>query len=143
MIPITTAISLEECEIEERFIRSPGPGGQKVNKTETGVQLRFNARQSPALSHATFVRLRTLAGRRMTVDGIVVISATRFRTQEQNRRDAMVRLAELIGKAVQPRKRRRATKPTKASVKRRLEAKKHRSNMKKGRAGWNMTNDRD
>ena len=143
MIPITTAISLEEREIEERFIRSPGPGGQKVNKTETGVQLRFNARQSPALSHAVFARLRTLAGRRMTVDGIVVISATRFRTQEQNRRDAMVRLAELIGKAAQPPKRRRATKPTKASVKRRLEAKKRRSNMKKGRAGWNTTNDRD
>ena len=143
MIPITTAISLEEREIEERFIRSPGPGGQKVNKTETGVQLRFNARQSPALSHAAFARLRTLAGRRMTVDGIVVISATRFRTQEQNRRDAMVRLAELIGKAAQPPKRRRATKPTKASVKRRLEAKKRRSNMKKGRAGWNTKNDRD
>jgi len=143
MIPITTAISLEEREIEERFIRSPGPGGQKVNKTETGVQLRFNARQCTALSHTVFARLRALAGRRMTVDGIVVISATRFRTQEQNRRDAMARLAELIGKAAQPPKRRRETKPTKASVKRRLEAKKRRSNMKKGRAGWNTTSGRD
>ena len=143
MIRIPAAISIEESEIEERFIRSPGPGGQKVNKTETGVQLRFNARQSPALSHAAFVRLGALVGRRMTVDGILVISATRFRTQEQNRRDAMVRLVELIGKAAQPPKRRRATKPTKASVKRRLEAKKRRSNMKKGRAGWNTMNDRD
>ena len=142
-LTVNAALAIPEHEITWQAIRAQGAGGQKVNKTETGVQLRFNARQSPALSHAAFVRLRTLAGRRMTVDGIVVISATRFRTQEQNRRDAMVRLAELIGKAAQPPKRRRATKPTKASVKRRLEAKKRRSNLKKVRAGWNTMNDRD
>ena len=113
MIRITSSISIDESEIEEHFVRSPGPGGQKVNKTETAVQLRFNARTSPSISEAVFARLKPLAGRRMTKDGVIVITANRFRTQELNRRDAMERLVTLIrGAAVQP-KHRRPTKPTK------------------------------
>ncbi len=133
MISITPRITLDDSEIDERFIRSPGPGGQKVNKTESGVQLRFDARHSRALSNAVFARLKTLAGRRMTADGVIVISATSFRTQERNRQDALARLVELIRKAAVAPKSRRATKPTKGSVKRRLASKKHRSEVKKGR----------
>ena len=91
MIPVTPSISIDEHEIEERFIRAPGSGGQKVNKTESAVQLRFNARSSPSLSNAVFLRLKPLAGRRMTKDGVIVIAANRFRTQDLNRKDAMDR----------------------------------------------------
>ena len=133
MIEITPSISLEDNEIEEQFIRSPGSGGQKVNKTATAVQLRFNARQSPALSNAVFLRLKPLAGQRMTKEGVVVITAHRFATQEQNRRDALDRLVELIRRAATPPKFRRKTKPTKASKQRRLDSKRQKSNIKKGR----------
>jgi len=133
MIPITPAISLDDAEIQESFIRSPGPGGQKVNKTETGVQLRFDAAASPSLPPAVMARLRKLAGRRMTADGVIVITATAYRTQERNRRDALARLVELIRKAATPPKRRRATRPTAGSVKRRLESKKRRGDIKKDR----------
>ena len=131
MIEITPSISLEDNEIEEQFIRSPGSGGQKVNKTATAVQLRFNARQSPALSNAVFLRLKPLAGQRMTKEGVVVITAHRFATQEQNRRDALDRLVELIRRAATPPKFRRKTKPTLASKKRRLESKRQRGETKK------------
>jgi len=133
MIPVTSAISLDDAEIQESFIRSPGPGGQKVNKTETGVQLRFDAAVSPSLPAAVLARLRKLAGRRMTADGVIVITATAYRTQERNRRDALARLVELIRKAATPPKRRRATKPTAGSVKRRLDSKKRRGEIKKDR----------
>jgi ribosome-associated protein len=133
MIEITPSISLEDNEIEEQFIRSPGSGGQKVNKTATAVQLRFNARQSPALSNAVFLRLKPLAGQRMTKEGVVVITAHRFATQDQNRRDALDRLVELIRRAATPPKFRRKTKPTKASKQRRLDSKRQKSNIKKGR----------
>ena len=133
MIPVTPTIALDDAEIEERFIRSPGPGGQKVNKTASGVQLRFDARHCRALSNAVFARLKSLAGRRMTVEGIIVISATSFRTQERNRQDALTRLVELIRKAAVPPKPRRATKPTKGSKERRLDGKRKRSDGKKGR----------
>ncbi|MBT7955384.1 MAG: aminoacyl-tRNA hydrolase [Rhodospirillaceae bacterium] len=133
MIEITPSISLEDNEIEEQFIRSPGSGGQKVNKTATAVQLRFNARQSPALSNAVFLRLKPLAGQRMTKEGVVVITAHRFATQEQNRRDALDRLVELIRRAATPPKFRRKTKPTKASKQRRLDSKRQKSSIKKGR----------
>lgn len=135
MIEVTSSIVLDDGDLEERFIRSPGPGGQKVNKTETGVQLRFDARNSAALSHAVFRRLKTLAGRRMTAEGVIVISATQYRTQERNRRDAVERLVDLIREAAIPPKHRRPTRPTKASVKRRLEGKRRRSDVKKGRGG--------
>ena len=133
MITHTPTISLAESEIEETFIRSPGPGGQHVNKTESAVQLRFNARNSTGLSNAVFLRLKTLAGRRMTRAGVIVITANRFRSQERNRGDAIDRLVDLIRRAAVAPKRRRAMKPTGASKQRRLEAKSRRADIKKGR----------
>lgn len=133
MIHITPSIVLEDSEIEESFIRSPGPGGQKVNKTASAVQLRYDARHSPALSNAIFLRLKTLAGRRMTKDGIIVITANQFRTQEQNRKDAVERLAELVREAAEPPKYRRPTRPTVAAKQRRLESKRRQSDTKKVR----------
>jgi ribosome-associated protein len=133
MITVTPTIVLDDSEIEESFIRSPGPGGQNVNKVETAVQIRFDARRSPALSNAVFLRLKSLAGRRMTWDGVVVLSASRFRSQDMNRKDARERLVALIRKAAQPPKMRRATKPTPGSKKRRLDNKRKRAGVKKGR----------
>ncbi len=133
MIRVTDTIELDDKEIEEDFIRSPGPGGQHVNKTESAVQLRFNARTSPSLSNAVYLRLVPLAGRRMTKDGITVITANRFRERERNRADAMERLIEMIRAAATPAKRRRATKPTLASKKRRIEGKQRRGETKKER----------
>jgi ribosome-associated protein len=133
MIEITPSISIGENEIVEQFIRSPGSGGQKVNKTESAVQLRFDARMSPALSNAVFLRLKPLAGRRMTKDGVVVITANQFRTQELNRRDALDRLIALIRAAATPPKHRRPTKPSKGAKQRRLDGKRRQSNLKKVR----------
>lgn len=133
MIRVTPSISLDDSEIEERFIRSSGPGGQKVNKTESAVQPRFNARASAALSNAVFLRLKRLAGRRMTQDGVIVISANRFRTQERNRQDALDRLTALIREAAAPLKHRIATRPSKASKQRRLDSKRRTASLKKTR----------
>lgn len=133
MIQVTDSITIDENEIEESFVRSPGAGGQKVNKTASAVQLRFDARKCRALSNAQFLRLQSLAGRRMTRDGVIVIIANRFRTQEQNRRDAMDRLFALIREAATPPKRRRPTKPTKGSKLRRLDSKHRQSDIKKNR----------
>jgi len=133
MIRITDAIQLADDEVEEKFIRSPGPGGQNVNKVESAVQIRFDAAQSPAISGAVLERLRTIAGRRMTGAGVIVLTARRHRSQERNRVDAVARLVDLIRKAAVTPKRRRATKPTKASKQRRLDAKKRRGDVKKGR----------
>lgn len=133
MIPVTSSISIDEHEIDERFIRSPGSGGQKVNKTESAVQLRFNARSSPSLSNAVFLRLKPLAGRRMTKDGVIVITANRFRTQDLNRKDAMDRLVALIREAAATPRYRRPTKPTKGSKRRRLDSKRRQSDTKKRR----------
>ncbi len=133
MIEITDQISLNDNEIEEHFIRSPGPGGQNVNKTASAVQLRFDARHSAGLSNAVFLRLKTFAGRRMTRDGVIVITANRQRTQEANRRDALDRLTALIREAATPPKHRRPTKPSKAARQRRVDAKTRRGNIKKGR----------
>ncbi len=133
MIEITSSISIDENEIEEHFIRAPGPGGQKVNKTESAVQLRFHARQCPALSDAVFLRLKTLAGRRMTRHGVIVITARRFRAQEQNRRDALSRLIALIREAAVPPKRRRPIKPSRGAKQRRLDAKRQKGDLKRAR----------
>jgi ribosome-associated protein len=127
MIQITDHISIDESELRESFIRSSGPGGQNVNKVSTAVQLRFDARKSPSLSPTVKDRLARLAGSRMNLRGEIVIHAQRFRTLERNRQDAVDRLLELIRRAAVEPKPRRATKPTRASVKRRLEAKNQRS----------------
>ncbi len=133
MIRVTQTISISESEIEERFVRSSGPGGQNVNKVATGVQLRFNAAGCPSLSEPVRRRLAALAGGRMTKEGILILDARRFRTQEQNRRDAMDRLVELLRQAAQPQKRRTATRPSSASKGRRLESKRRRSITKRAR----------
>jgi len=127
MIAVTDQISLGDDELQESFVRASGPGGQNVNKVATAVQLRFDAAASPSLPEAVKERLRRLAGRRMTVEGIIVITANRFRTQERNRADALARLIELIGQATHAPRPRRPTRPTFASKQRRLEAKKRRS----------------
>jgi len=133
MISVTDTIDIDEAELVETFIRAPGAGGQNVNKVSSAVQLRFDARHCPALSNAVFLRLKTLAGRRMTTDGVVVLTASSFRTQERNRKDARDRLVDLIQKAAVPPKHRRPTKPTKASKTRRLDAKKRSGELKKTR----------
>jgi ribosome-associated protein len=130
MIRIADGISIDEHELEERFVRSSGPGGQNVNKLSTAVQLRFDVRRSPSLPDAVRARLERLAGRRLTREGVLVITAQRHRTQERNRQDALDRLLELIRRAAVAPARRRATKPTAASRERRLQSKKHRSSIK-------------
>jgi ribosome-associated protein len=132
---ITPGIEIDESEIEERFVQSSGPGGQNVNKVATAVQLRFNVAATPALSEPLKAKIATLAGRRMTSEGILVIDARRFRTQERNRADARDRLADLIRRAATPVAKRIPTRPTLASKTRRLEGKKRRSETKRGRGG--------
>lgn len=130
MIRITPTIAINESELEEKFIRSSGPGGQNVNKLSTAVQLRFDVRRSPSLPNDVAIRLARLGGRRMTADGVLVITAQSHRTQERNRQDALDRLIELIRAAAVRPKPRRPTKPTAASRHRRLESKKRRSGIK-------------
>jgi ribosome-associated protein len=131
MIEITSSIQLNEQEIEFVFIRSPGPGGQNVNKVSSAVQLRFNAQESPSIPMEVKQRLTRLAGRRMTSEGILIIEARQYRSQEQNRQAALMRLVRLIQQAAEPPKPRHRTKPTRASVLRRLEAKRKRSQIKR------------
>jgi len=130
MIRITDRISIEERELEERFVRASGPGGQNVNKLSSAVQLRFDVRHSPSLTTDVRLRLERLAGRRLTRDGVLVIMAQRHRTQERNRQDALDRLIELIREASVAPKPRRPTRPTRGSKERRLATKKNRSTIK-------------
>jgi ribosome-associated protein len=130
MIRITDRISIAEDEIEERFVRASGPGGQNVNKLSSAVQLRFDVRGSPSLPEDVRTRLERMAGRRLTRDGVLVIIAQRHRTQERNRADARERLAELIERASVAPTPRRPTRPTRGSRERRLATKKYRSGIK-------------
>jgi ribosome-associated protein len=132
LIPVTRSISLDEAELEESFLRSSGAGGQNIQKVETAVQLRFDAGHSPNLPEGVRARLLRLAGRRVTKDGVLVITAQRHRTQERNRADALERLLELIREAaVPPPPLRRPTKPTKGARERRLEGKAQRGDTKR------------
>jgi ribosome-associated protein len=130
MIEITSEIQIDENEIHFDFVRSSGPGGQNVNKVATAVQLRWDARRLHAVSGGVYSRLKSAAGKRLSGDGILIIQASRFRSQERNRQDALERFVKLIRKAAEKPKLRRKTRPTKASKERMLAEKKHRSRIK-------------
>jgi ribosome-associated protein len=132
-LEITPELRIDDGELEERFVRASGPGGQNVNKVATAVQLRFDVGRSPALSDEVRARLRTIAGSRMTDEDVLVIDARSHRTQGQNREEARARLTELIRRALIRPKRRHKTRPGAAAKQRRLDTKKLRARTKQGR----------
>jgi ribosome-associated protein len=133
MLQITPTLAIDESELEERFVRASGPGGQNVNKVSTAVQLRFDVVRSPSLPDEIRSRLRAIAGSRITTEGVLVIDARTHRTQAENREDARERLVELLRRASVRPKRRRKTRPTAASKQKRLTSKRNRSDTKRGR----------
>ena len=134
MLQITPTLEIPDSELVERFVRSAGPGGQHVNKVSTAVELRFDVARSPSLPEAVRARLLSRRDRRLTDDGVLVLSAQRFRTQERNREDARERLGALIAAATVAPKKRIATKPTRGAKERRLGAKRERATVKRQRS---------
>lgn len=133
MIRVTDAITIAESELEYRFVTSPGPGGQNVNRVATAAQLRFDAAHSPSLPDDVRLRLGRLAGKRMSTEGVLQIQARRYRSQERNRADALERFVALVRRAATPPQRRAKTGPTRASIERRLQAKHERGQAKRSR----------
>jgi ribosome-associated protein len=131
LIEITRTIAIDPREITESFVRSPGPGGQNVNKVATAVQLRFDLRRSPSLPDAVRTRAERLAGRRLTKDGVLVITAARFRSQERNREDALARFVALLREATRRPTARKPTRPGASAKRRRLDDKTRRGTIKK------------
>jgi ribosome-associated protein len=134
MIKITDTLFIEDDEILTKFIRSPGPGGQHVNKVESAVQIRFDAKNCPTIDDYIFLRLKKISGQRMTQDGTVILTSNGTRSQTRNRDIAVQRLIDMIQKATIVPKRRRATKPSKAAKQRRLDTKKQKGTTKKLRS---------
>ena len=133
MIDVAPGISLDESELLFEFVRASGPGGQNVNKVATAVHLRFDVQGSPSLPEEVRERLSTMYAGRITKEGVLLIRASRHRTQERNRRDAVDRLISFIRDAARPRKRRRPTRPTRVSKEQRIQEKRHRARVKRSR----------
>jgi len=133
MIRVTDHIAIAESELSYQFTPSSGPGGQNVNKVATAAHLRFDVDGSPSLPEDVVRRLRSLAGKRMSSDGVILIKAQRYRTQERNKEDALARLVSLISRAAKPPRPRRATAPSRASIRRRLDTKARRGQTKRSR----------
>jgi len=131
VLKVTPDLTIDESELKETFMRASGPGGQNINKVATAIQLRFDVGHSPCLPEPVRARLRRLAASHINAEGILIINARRYRTQQRNRQDARERLATLIRRAMIPPKKRKPTRPSRAAHERRLETKRRRGRLKR------------